>query len=102
MDVRMFEGETISVCLRRTIHDVLRYVGVSVCVCVCACRQTHLQQVEEVLVGLQFPPLALAQTLDALPVSCSQLLLILLRVHLLTVGHHVLHTHKEEKGRSTS
>ena len=50
----------------------------------------HLEQVEEVLVRLQLPPLAFAQALDAVAVSGVRLLLALLVLHLLTVGDHVL------------
>ena len=53
----------------------------------------HLKQVKQVLVGLQFVPLVLAQGLETLALlqghHVRQLLLVLLG-QLLTVGHHFL------------
>lgn len=60
-----------------------------------------LQQVEEMLVRLQFPSFAFIQALNTQFVSCAQILFIHLTLHVLhflIVGDHVLFKQTDSRG----
>lgn len=59
----------------------------------------HLQQVKEMLVGLQFPSFAFIEAFNSQSVTCSQVQFTLLfhGFHFLIVGHNILSKKDKQK-----